>query len=303
MVKILQLDQREFATCLIDKTIRIQNFENTDSEKILTGHSSAITNIIKLRNGRLCSASWDKTIKIWDMERGVCEKTLSVHSSMVKALVELPNGVLISGEQDQIRFWNLKSLYDDKACIRILSNKGWCSSIIVLSNDEMACVSGSNINVFKIYGCDRPLKKLAGHIHDINALLLHSDRQQLISCGGSWSTTTMRIWDIQSGSCIKTISGKSFCSGMVWFQGNVVASGYKNSEIKFWNIYTGECVKTLKHRGRLNGLVIDLEGNLISYGDEMIIWGSSTTQQILRNSPSSIVCSINIGYTGTYDGW
>jgi len=145
-----------------------------------------------------------------------------------------------------------------------MPNKGYCYSIIVISNEEMACASAKNINIFRIYGYDTPLKKLSGHTNYVYHLLLHSDRQILLSCSDDKS---MRMWNLQSGSCIRTFNSDSECYGIVWFQNNIMGTAYRNGKIKLWNIYSGVCVKTLQ--GQQNGvfrLIVDSEGVLISCG-------------------------------------
>jgi len=239
---------------------------------VLTGHTNWVSNVIMLRSGKLCSASYDGTIKIWDIEKAICDNTFSGNPHSYAALVELPNDILISGATDHIRFWNLQSTTPNKECIRIMSNKKVCTSIVLLSNDEMACVSGKNINIFKIYGYDYPLKVFIGHVAQICDLLLLSDRQHLLS---SSEDKTMRMWNIQRASCVRTFMGDSTNYKMVLFQERIVAVAYNNGDIKLWNIYSGQCVKTLKSASTVFGLVIGTDGELISYGSgaDILFWG------------------------------
>jgi len=267
------LKDGRFVTCSDDKTIRIWNFNKSIPEKVLTEHTGGVNNIILLKNGRLCSAGKDKTIKIWNIEDATCERTLSGYPGPVSALLELPDNILIGGGQDQIRFWNLHA-YDEKVCIRILSNKGFCRSIVLLSHEEMACVSGKNVHIFKISECGYPLRKLIGHQDIISDLLLHTDRQNLLS--SSYDKTT-KLWNVQSGSCLRTFQGNLGCYKMAWFKERVVAVACHDGEIKLWHIFTGECVRTLKGQlDRAYRSVIDHEGALIScgLGKKILFWSN-----------------------------
>jgi len=262
--KTVQLKNGQFVTCSADNTIRIWTLDGSIPEKVLTGHTKHVLNIIMLSNGRLCSASDDRTIRIWNIDNGVCEKTYSGYHGSVYALVELPNDVLIGGGLNQIRFWNLRSENSDNACIRTLKAQGHSPSILLISNEEMACASNHNIIIFKIYGSDAPLKKLIGHQNRVWDLLLHADRHILFSVS---EDNTMRMWNIQSGSCIRTFNGNSMSFRMIWFNKKTVATAYCNGEIKLWNIDTGKCERTLKRQdGGVFGLVIDSNEQLISYG-------------------------------------
>jgi len=175
---------------------------------------------------------------------------------------------LLNGRRDQIRFWNL-TLSSHNACTRILPNKGFCRAIILLSNDEIACGSQANINIFRLDSGRMPLKKLIGHNMLIFDLLLHNDRQSLLSCS---LDLTMRMWNFQKGSCIK-IFKTSFCNKVVKFNEKIIATAVSDG-IKFWNVYTGKCEKELKDQKRIYGLAIDHEGVLVSYGFEetLFVW-------------------------------
>jgi len=273
--KILLLRDGRFVTCSEDTTIRIRDFYQNIPEIILIGHTKAVRDLIILKSGKLCSASEDRTIKIWDIKKATCESTLLSHFGVVK-LIELPNNILISGGEDHILFWNLEAT-NNEVCIKILPNEGLCKSIILLSNEEMVCVSDNNINIFRIYGCDAPLKKLTGHRDFVHDLLLHTDRQTLLS---SSADNTMRIWNIQNGSCIRILRGNGnfCCYGMVWFNNNIVGGVYENGEIKLWNVYSGECVRTLQGQPDVGfRLIVDSKGVLISYGcgNKLTLFGNS----------------------------
>jgi len=270
--KVLLLQDGRFITCSNDKTIRLWNFNKTIPETVLTDHAGCVSNVIMLRSGKLCSASFDGTIKIWDIEKAKCEKTFSGNPRSYHALVELPNDILICGGENHIRFWNMQSTNPDQECTRILHNNGCCTSIVLLSDNEMTCVCGKNINIFMIYGYDYPLKKLVGHIDEIWNLLLLSDREYLLS---SSKDKTMRMWNIQRASCVRIFMGDSVVYQMVLFHERIVAAAYDSGDIKLCNIYSGQCVRTLKGKGSAVGFVIGTDGELISYGAgaDILIWG------------------------------
>jgi len=271
--KVLLLDNGQFMTCSGDKTIRIWNFDESFPEKVCIGHTACVYSAIKLRNGKLCSVSDDKTIKIWDVNQAICEKTFTGHLGYVRAVVEAPNDILISGGHNEIRFWNLTASKNEINLARTLSNKGTCLAIILLNNEEMACTSNNNINVFKIYGSDVPVAKLIGHTSPICDLLLHSDRQRIVS---SSDDNTIKIWCLQNGSCLLTFEGDAYAYKMVWFKENIVVTTYDSGQIKFWNVDTGKCVKTLNGDKGVFGLAVDQYGSLLSYGEGAIItfWSS-----------------------------
>jgi WD40 repeat protein len=59
---------------------------------------------------------------------------------------------------------------------------------------------------------------------------------------------TVRLWELSTGTCLKTLDGHGSTVYSVAFspEGNMVASGSHDGVIKLWNMQTGECKKTLR---------------------------------------------------------
>ncbi len=64
------------------------------------------------------------------------------------------------------------------------------------------------------------------------------------------SDRTIKIWNSQTGECLKTISGHNRPVLSVAFSGdgNTIASCGAHSIIKLWNVLTGECFQTIEER-------------------------------------------------------
>jgi WD40 repeat protein len=130
--------------------------------------------------------------------------------------------------------------------------------------------------------CERVLE---GHrsVSDIilSLFLLHSSSQS-ISCvcfctlmdghrviSGSHDDT-LRVWDIETGSCGRVLEGHQSVSGSHSFLsihlsfpetvtsvctlsgGNRVVSGSWDNTLRVWNVETGSCVRVLKGHGRVS---------------------------------------------------
>jgi WD40 repeat protein len=78
----------------------------------LIGHVTAVTTVIQLSDGRVCSACAAGTIRIWNCVTGFCEMELLGHRNhqAVRCLIQVLNGRLWSGADDTtIRVWDVET--------------------------------------------------------------------------------------------------------------------------------------------------------------------------------------------------
>ena len=58
---------------------------------------------------------------------------------------------------------------------------------------------------------------------------------------------TIRIWDTENGSIVKTLTGHSiFVQALTVLADGNLASGDGDGQIRIWNINTGVTIKTIK---------------------------------------------------------
>lgn len=73
-------------------------------------------------------------------------------------------------------------------------------------------------------------------------ILLQFDGIHVVS--GSLDTS-IRVWEVESGSCKHTLMGhQSLTSGME-LRNNILVSGNADSTVKVWDIISGQCLQTL----------------------------------------------------------
>lgn len=87
---------------------------------------------------------------------------------------------------------------------------------------------------------------------------------------------TIRIWDINSGYCIKKLVGHTATINSVVVKNNLIISGSDDTTIRIWDINSGECIKILEgHCGRV-WLVYVIDNLIFSTSwDKLIIWDLS----------------------------
>jgi WD40 repeat protein len=114
------------------------------------------------------------------------------------------------------------------------------------------------------------LRTLEGHKLRVRSLLFAEDK--LISCSDD---ETIKIWDLETGTCLKTLKGhEKWISSLIFAEGKLI-SGSADETIKIWDLETGTCLKTLTgHKPVL--FLIFAEGKLISGSDDIEIWDLET---------------------------
>ena len=238
-----------------EKIIKVWDISTGLYLQSLSGHLSEINAItFSNKNKILATASVDRTVKIWDITTGKCLKTLQGRADLVHSVIfRDDNKTIISGSQHSINFWDI----DSRKCIStFFENKDWFSSLAI--NDRQKIIACANIgnenNVIRIWQLDSSNKSnqipdqiLKGHHDNIWSIALNPDGTKIVS--GS-SDRTVKIWNSQTGECLKTLIGHNRPVLSVVFSpdGNTIASCGGHSIIKLWNSQSGECVQTIQER-------------------------------------------------------
>ena len=89
---------------------------------------------------------------------------------------------------------------------------------------------------------------MEGHIETVASVSLSPDGRRAIS--GSHDDT-LRVWDLESGECLKTLKGhtSAVTSVSLSADGRRAISGSWDNTLRVWDLESGECLWVMKELG------------------------------------------------------
>ncbi len=106
---------------------------------------------------------------------------------------------------------------------------------------------------------------LEGHTHTIWSVVI---KDNLIISGSR--DNTIKIWDIESGLCIKTLECHTNYIRSVAIKDNLIISSSYDNTISIWDIDSGMCIKTLESHTTCVMSVFVNDNLIISCADKTI---------------------------------
>ncbi len=285
-------DGRLLASGSFDKTVKLWNLATGQCIKTLSGHEGWVWAIAFSPDGQtLVSGADDHTVKIWDIASSQCLTTLMGHESTVWSLAYRPDGkTLASSSADKtIRLWDLAT---GQAAELLQGRINRVRSLAFSPDGDFLATGGIDctVDIWRVE-TGECLRSLKGHLQPIICLTFapaqpvalenpHPEPSIPLLATGS-QDCTIRLWNISSGQCVKTLKGHPNGVWSVAFhpRGDLLVSGSNDSTVKLWNPQTGQSLRTLKgYSTGIKSLAFSPDGQcLVSSGDnkKINLWSLS----------------------------
>ncbi|MBW4623355.1 MAG: hypothetical protein KME17_28860 [Cyanosarcina radialis HA8281-LM2] len=223
---------------------------------VFKGHTNWIRSVAFSSDGRtLASGSADRTLRLWDLANGRCLKIFTGHDDEVYSIVFSPDDrTLISGSIDRtLKLWDVKT----GECLKTFT--GHTQAVFAVAFSPFAQRSRREFP-------PTPLNKRGGGE---------------IAASGS-GDRTIKLWDVETGECLKTLVGHENWVLSVAFSpdGRTIASCSPDRTVKLWDVETGECLKTfIGHQNWVLSIAFSPDGQYLvsGSGDQTVkLWDAKT---------------------------
>lgn len=237
----VSLDGQLIASASSDSTIRIWNAETGTIMRIMEGHKDKVAFVSFSSDCKhIVSASEDGTTRIWDVDNGF-ERMFDTIDARFPAVFSLDGtSVLQVGYGGTIRIWDVES--GDE--LKTMHTDGYCNTSAAFSFDRkrVAFVENTRLDSSYTYIVDMEYGNLCQDFQEergINTAGFSPDGKMMVSTSYDHS---LRIWDVEKGSLIRTITGHNSYVIFAVFSpnGKYIVSGSDDKTIRVWDAETGD---------------------------------------------------------------
>ncbi|KAI8615660.1 WD40-repeat-containing domain protein [Chytriomyces sp. MP71] len=196
-----------------DNVIRVWDSDSNLCIKELTGHTQGVSGI-QFDSHKIVSCSLDRTIRIWNMRDFDCIRILEGHRDGVVCL-HYVDELLASGSADaSIRVWNMST----GKFFTLRGHTDWVNKVHIYQKTLLfSCSDDRSVRLWNLE-TRQVLRQFQGHNDQVQSLSislphLRAARASVESKGGTpklvtaSADKTVKIWDIDTGICLKTLFG------------------------------------------------------------------------------------------------
>ena len=237
------------------------------------GHSASVSTMSFSHDGKmLASGGWDNSVKVWDVQNKKLIFDLNAHTGGITSLAFHPKHHFLASTSldSSIRIWEIKNEMMNVNNIDASQNNYYAST-----TSKSGTLNASNYKIFPVLTINQ------AHKNWINTIAFSPNGRYIAS--GGWDNN-VKIWDAQTGKCVKTFKGHNSAILDVVFSkdGKTLISSSKDETIKFWSIPHGTIIHQITgHSGWIMSIGLNANGSILASGgsDETIsLWDLAAKQ-------------------------
>jgi WD40 repeat protein len=198
----------------------------------------------------LASGSESSQLQIWDVEHGLPVRSLDTHSGRICALA-WNKSILTSGSKDTtIQHHDLRIRHH---LVGISTNHSGEICSLRWSPDHTKLASGSNDNQLLIWedgSFENPLFTFTHHRAAVKGLAWCPWENATLASGGGSNDMSIKLWNVQLGSCVKSVLTSAQVTGLEWSNKNrelMSSEGFsvmqQDTKVNFWKWRNNEISK------------------------------------------------------------
>jgi WD40 repeat protein len=280
-------------------TIKLWDVNTGHEIKTFSEHQGYIVSVTFSPDGRqILFGSGFGILKLWDVNTGREIRTFLGHTYRINSVAFSPDGrQIISGSikmsqtiNGTIKLWDIDTGREIKAFLghtnEVLS--------VAFSPDGRQILSGSYDGTIILWDIDtgREIRTFLSHKEEsVYSVTFSPDGRQILSAGfyrynDKNIIGTIKLWDVNTGKEIKTLSGHTTVVSSVAFSpdGRQVVSGSVDKTIKLWDVNTGKEIKTFSgHKSYVQSVAFSPDGRQVlssSLDNTIKLWDVNTGREI-----------------------
>jgi WD40 repeat protein/serine/threonine protein kinase len=309
-------------TASSDSTLKLWDITRGTQLLKYTGHTQAVTSLsISAKSPIMVTGGWDNTVRLWEVTTGRCLHTYKELPQPVTCVViGSDDTFVVSGGTEKLLRRHAVPEQKVECCafqvsrvtspIDLMQAEG--AVVEKLRVAERVLAEGDFLQALRLaeearntpgferapeclslwnelaLRCRRagvrglwPVTVLLDHTSAVHSVSLSDDGQVALTGGDQ----TVRLWDTETGNCLRTLSlGSASTASCLSGDGQVALTGDYNavldeSSVRLWNVETGEWLKTFEGaKGRVTALCLtsDKRLALAACGLTIKVWDVET---------------------------
>ncbi|XP_061098980.1 cell division cycle protein 20 homolog [Conger conger] len=250
----------------------------------------------------VCSVSWikegnflaigtsDNKVQLWDVESQKRLRNMSSHSARVCSL-SWNSHILSSGSRSGLIHHHDVRVAEHHIGTLLGHSQEVCG--LKWSPDGKHLASGGNDNLVNVWaGLQTSFRhKFSDHQGAVKALAWCPWQPNILASGGGTSDRHIRMWNVNTGSCISALDTMSQISSLVFapnYKELVSGHGYMHNNMVIWKYPAmTQVAELLGHDGRILNLALSPDGNAIASiaADETVrLWNCFEMDPIKKKS-------------------